>query len=670
MLDSNVDRGEKPQASASDYKLALLQAVFDEIPDVIVLKDHKGDFLLCNQTVARLYNTTPEAMVGKHDDDFGLPKPLADAFRANVLDIMARGETEVVFEDSRDALTGDMRHFKSIKKPFKDASGQNQILVIAHDITDVVRAQQKIAQSEQRLREVMSATQEGIWDWHVQTGVVIHNERWYGLLGFSEGELADNVEAFTAQLHPDDKPAIWDKLQRLLNGTDEDYSSEHRMLRKDGSVVWVLDRGRVAERDAQGRPLRVVGAYADITARKQDQAALEEALDLAQSATRAKSDFLTTMSHELRTPMNGVLGMAQLLQLPQVSDSDRRDYARTIVSSGHSLLALLNDILDLAKIEAGRLELVPSAFNLPELLRDTATLFETLAHNKGLSLHVSSADLPHKTYWGDPTRLRQMIANYLGNAIKFSHQGQVSLEVAHCSQDGDKCVLEFSVIDRGIGIEPDKHAMLFNPFTQADSSTTRQFGGSGLGLSIVARLAEVMGGSVGLDSAVGVGSRFWFRVGLQALPEAVEPVTLAGLSAHAQQESGSLLSGHVLVAEDNAVNRIVIGALLAQLGLQADFVENGRDAVDMVKRKGGHELVLMDIQMPVMDGLTATRCIRAWEAQTGALPCPIVALTASAFEDDKQRCADAGMDDFLAKPVDLAQLARTLARWLPHAPAA
>ena len=669
MLDSNTPRAESTGSSARDHKLALLQAVFDEIPDVVVLKDDKGDFLLCNQTVARLYNTTPEAMVGKHDDDFGLPKPLAQAFRANVLDIMARGEAEVVFEDSRDAITGELRHFKSIKKPFKDANGRNQILVIAHDITDVVRAQQKIAQSEQRLREVMAATQEGIWDWHVQSGTVIHNARWYALLGFSKGDIADNVEAFSARIHPDDKPAVWEQLQQLLDGTVADYCSEHRMLRKDGTVVWVLDRGRVAERDAQGRPLRVVGAYADITGRMQDQAALEQALCLAQSATRAKSDFLTTMSHELRTPLNGILGMAQLLQLPDVSGEERRDYANIVVSSGHNLLSLLNDILDLAKVEAGRLDLEPSTFNLPDLLRDAAAVFETQASSKGLSLQINSAALPNQTYWGDPNRLRQMMANYLGNAIKFSDRGQVRLEVAHCSQDGDRCVLEFSVVDCGIGIDADKHALLFKPFTQADSSTTRKFGGTGLGLSIVARLAEVMGGTVGFDSETGVGSRFWFRVTLKAMPDAAaRPVANANMPESNQEDSGSALSGHVLAAEDNAVNRMVIGSLLAQLGLQADFVENGRDAVDAIKRHAGYELVLMDIQMPVMDGLTASRCIRDWEAQTGAQRCPIVALTASAFEDDKQRCADAGMDDFLGKPVDLAQLAQTLARWLPRQP--
>jgi hypothetical protein len=239
--------------------------------------------LLCNRALARLYNTTPEAMVGKHDGDFGVPQDLADGYRANVLGIMARGETEVVFEDSRNAVTGEIRHFKSIKRPFKDADGNNQSLVIAHDITDVVRAQQQVAQSEQRLQEVMAATREGIWDWHVASGRVVHNQQWYRILGYGHDEITGHVDAFSARLHPEDKALVWQRLRQLLNGNDEFYRSEHRMIRKDGSVIWVLDRGRVAECDAHGEPVRVVGAYVDISERKRHEVELRTALDLAKS---------------------------------------------------------------------------------------------------------------------------------------------------------------------------------------------------------------------------------------------------------------------------------------------------------------------------------------------------------------------------------------------------
>jgi len=644
--------------SHEERKLALLQAVFDEIPDVIVLKDAQGDFLLCNQTVARLYGTTPEAMVGKHDDDFGVPKEIADGFRQNVLAIMARGQTEVVFEDSLDAVTNERRHFKSIKRPVKDADGNNQILVIAHDITDVVKAQHKVALSERRLNDVMAATQEGIWDWTVSTGQVSHNEQWYRLLGFSEGEIGDNVEAFSAHVHPQDRQMVWERIQALMSGADDLYQSEHRMIRKDGSVIWVKDRGRIAERDAHGHPHRVVGAYANITDRMQHQVDLEQALATAQEATRAKSDFLATMSHELRTPLNGILGMAQMLQLPNVDEDARRDYARTILNSGQSLLRLLNDILDLSKVEAGCLALDHSVFDLKQLVADTTLAFEELAQSKGLTLETRYCHLRSSHYLGDPLRLRQMISNYLGNAIKFTSQGKVVLEVGEVSTDGKTAQLEFSVSDTGIGIAPEKQSLLFKPFSQADNSTTRQFGGTGLGLSIVARLAELMKGEVGLESNVGIGSRFWFRA-------ATEPqASLPTVDVAQMKPPGTALSGRILVAEDNPVNRAVAKALLKSQGLEADFVEDGQAALEAVMRGPAYDLILMDVQMPVMDGQQATRRIRDWEVSQGARRGNIVALTAGAFEDDKRRCADAGMDDFLAKPIELASLVALLSRWL------
>ncbi|MDR3368453.1 PAS domain S-box protein [Rhodoferax sp.] len=286
MTDTQVQSAAEAQA-ADQQKLTLFEAVFEELPDIVLLKDAQGNFLLCNHALARLYNTTPEAMVGKHDGDFGVPKALADSYRANVLDIMARGEAQVVFEDSRNAATGEIRHYKSIKKPFKDANGNNQILVIAHDITDVVRAQQQVAISEQRLQEVMAATREGIWDWHVTSGRVEHNAQWFRILGFAEGEITSHVDAFSARIHPDDKPAVWQRLRHLLSSGEEFYRSEHRMFRKDGSIIWVLDRGRVAERNAQGEVVRVVGAYVDISERKHHEVALQQALAQANTSPRA-----------------------------------------------------------------------------------------------------------------------------------------------------------------------------------------------------------------------------------------------------------------------------------------------------------------------------------------------------------------------------------------------
>jgi PAS domain S-box-containing protein len=641
-------------------RLALYQAVFDEIPDVVLLKDAAGDFLLCNQTLARLYGTTPDAMVGKHDDDFGVPKEIADGFRANVLAVMASGKTEIVFEDSRDAVTGELRHFKSIKRPFKDAEGNDQVLVIAHDITDVVHAQQRVAQSEFTLQQVMMATQEGIWDWDVPSGHLAHNERWFTILGFDEGEIDDHVESFSRQLHPEDKALVWERIQRLLDGTDSHYASEHRMVKKDGSVIWVLDRGRVVQRDEKGSAVRVVGAYSDITERKHGQVALEQALLLAQAATKAKSEFLATMSHELRTPMNGVLGMAQLLTSGAISDAQRVEYAGVILRSGEALLALLNDILDLSRVEAGRLELTASTFSPAALVAETLGAFREPAARKGLPLRMDAAAMPVGSYTGDPMRLRQMLSNYLNNAVKFTEQGHIAVTVSEEFDPGGRCTLEFAVIDTGVGLPPDKRHLLFQPFSQLDGSTTRQYGGSGLGLSIVARLAELMGGEVGASSLHGQGSRFWFRIptSKQADPVAVGQRVLPKLGQQQLQ-----LPAPALVAEDNPVNREVMGLLLANLGVQVEFAEDGQAAVDALASGRDFSIVLMDVQMPVLDGLAATRRIRQWEARRGRPRMPIVAVSSGVFHDQKQQCIEAGMDDFVGKPVLVEELSAVIQRW-------
>ena len=257
----------------------LLRSVIDGIPDPVLLKDARGNFLLGNAAVARLYGTTPEAMVGKHDGDFGVPPDMADAFRANVLAIMGHGRTEIVFEDSRDAQSGDIRHYRSIKKPFKDGLGNNQILVIAQDITEILCNQQKVAESERRLQSVLDATREGIWDWDLPSNQVIHNQRWYETLGLKRGTDDDSVEAFSELIHPEDKARVWQRLDALVQGHSEHYYSEHRLRLKSGSYIWVQDRGRVSERGSEGQPVRVSGSFSDISARK----LAEEKLQLAAS---------------------------------------------------------------------------------------------------------------------------------------------------------------------------------------------------------------------------------------------------------------------------------------------------------------------------------------------------------------------------------------------------
>jgi len=371
------------------------------------------------------------------------------------------------------------------------------------------------------------------------------------------------------------------------------------------------------------------------------------------------------MSHEIRTPMNGILGMAQLLLQPDLTIAEQQEYARTILSSGQTLLSLLNDILDLSKVEAGKLELHQGAFSPVQVLADTVALFTASASQKGLNLAVDrESTAVAGLFLGDATRLRQMLSNLISNAIKFTEQGQVSLRCQRQGGDTQQVLLRFEVSDTGIGIEAEALERLFKAFEQADNSTTRNYGGTGLGLAITRRLVQQMGGQTGVESSPGVGSTFWFtaRFSLSSAPAAE---LLPPPGSDKQTATGDCAGRRILLCEDNPINQEVALSLLADAGLQTTVASNGREAVELAAA-GGHDLILMDMQMPVMDGLEACRQIR--QLPQGR-ELPIIAMTANAFADDRERCLAAGMNDFLAKPVNPAALYRCLHHWL-HQPSA
>ncbi|CAH2031451.1 PAS domain S-box protein [Trichlorobacter ammonificans] len=556
---------------------------------------------------------------------------------------------------------GTLRDVEVFSCPVQ-SGGTTVLFAIVHDITERCRAEREREQFHAFF--TTAADLMCIADPHGAFRQV--NPACCEVLGYSEEELLSRP--FLDFIHPDDKQRTVEEMARQLQ-SGYSLNFENRYIRKDGSVCWLSWRAIYNSDD------RTTYATArDISELKRAEAELRQAKEAAEAASVAKSSFLATMSHEIRTPMNGVIGMTDLL-LDTSLDPTQREYAELVKYSGRSLLRLINDILDLSKIEAHKIELESEPFNLRTAITGTVELLSLKAREKGLTIDWTVADDVPLLLKGDEGRLRQILTNLLGNAVKFTAQGRVSLAVTRQALAEHRTTLHFEVRDSGIGIAPDKQRVIFEPFSQADASTTRQYGGTGLGLAISKQLVELMGGSIQVESTEGVGSTFRFTAVFETQPVAEQPPPL---SVERSRPTAPPDARHIppqpagaepppaprlLLAEDDPTNQIVIKAILGRNGYRVDIAPNGVQAIRMLEQQA-YDLVLMDCMMPEMDGFEATAIIRDRSSAVRNHDLPVIALTANAMKEDRERCLQAGMDDYLAKPVEVADLLLLLDRWL------
>jgi two-component system sensor histidine kinase/response regulator len=507
------------------------------------------------------------------------------------------------------------------------------------------RAHGIIRASEERFQLVSRATKECIWDWNMGTGELWWNEKLFTSFGYSPEEVEPGVAGRESRIHPEDRERVQTSMVCALDEGHETWDLEYRFLRHDGSYADIRDCICVT-RSPYGRPLRMVGAMMDITEQHRMLIALQSAKEAAEAGNRVKSEFLANMSHEIRTPMNGILGMTELALDTDLSD-EQRQYLLAVKSSGEALLQLLNDILDFSKVEAGKLDIELIEFNLYDCVHETVKALALRAHEKGLEFAYELAPQVPEWVIGDPLRLRQVLTNLIGNAIKFTAQGEVVLWVnveAHAGEvEPSRSRLKFTVSDTGVGIPKEKQAGIFEAFIQADASTTRSFGGTGLGLAISRRLVELMGGQISLQSEEGKGSRFEFT-----LPFAVQPPRSTPSVAGPEKLQGI----RILVVDDNDTNREILLRATRDWGMVPHASASAdaalRELECAFQQQQPYRIILLDAHMPDMDGFQLAKRLQRDPRMAGTV---IMMLTSSGQRGDAARCRVLGIAAYLVKPI-------------------
>jgi PAS domain S-box-containing protein len=653
---------------------AFSEHVVNSLPGVFYVFGQDGRFLRWNDNFERISGYAPEELAHMQPVDF---------FRGEDRQIIGAAVRKV-FELGENVAEAKLvtKHGHATPYVFTGRrvllDGKTCLVGMGVDIAERKQAEEALRVSETRFRMAAESASDLIYEWDIDSDRL----EWFGdvdrALGFDFGELPRTLGAWLERIHPDDREKIEESVEYHRRSTDPIYE-EYRIQRKDGEWRHWVDRGRPAAR-GDGRPARWIGACIDVTDQKRAEHDLVEARLAAEAANQSKSEFLANMSHEIRTPMTAILGFADLLL--ERSDCDqallrRREAAETIKRNGEHLLGVINDILDLSKIEAGRMQIERVRCSPCQMVAEVASLMRVRCDAKGLRLRIEYGGPVPETVLTDPLRLRQILVNVVSNAIKFTERGDVRLITGLVDHAGQPA-LQFDVLDSGIGMTPQQMEKLFRPFTQADTSMTRRYGGTGLGLTISKRLAAMLGGDIFVaETEPGVGTRVRILIGTGPLigvsmledPLAATLIRSTGSGSASAVAAQPRLEYRILLAEDGPDNQRLIAHVLRKWGAEVTVVENGKLAVDAALRERAagkpFDVVLMDMQMPEMDGYEATRTLRA-----RGYTQPVIALTAHAMAHDRHKCLTAGCDDYVSKPIDRKKLLEALRRRLGPAASA
>ncbi|CAN5885731.1 hypothetical protein BH23ACT12_BH23ACT12_01880 [soil metagenome] len=633
--------------------------------DVISIIGPRGLIEYQSSSVQRIFGFRPQEMMGSRLSAWVHPDEAEEVIQ-EIKTVLKQRRSHALIECRLRASDGSWRETETTLTNLVDDPSVHGVVLNTRDVSErkAMEAERRRDEEALRLSQVQLAAAQrighfGSFQWIVGPNQLTWSDELYEIFGISKEQFSGTLSAYADRLHPNDADRVQGIITHALN-RGGDFEMEHQIVRPDGRIAVLHCRGKVIL-GADETAHRMLGVVQDVTEQKRVEDALRvsedrarAAMEQAVEASRLKSQFLATMSHEIRTPMNGVLGMAHLLLDTNLTPNQRR-FLLALQDSGSNLLEIINDILDFSKVEAGKLELERIDFDLPLVVDGTASMFFSASRAKGLDLSVQvAADLP-RWVTGDPVRLRQILTNLTGNAVKFTDSGTVALKVSRSSSG----MVRFEVSDTGIGIAPEVRRTLLDPFVQADASTTRRFGGTGLGLAISAQLVELMGGKLDFLSEPNKGSTFWFEIPLE--PAAARGPARAAPRGEKDSPAPGTAAGKVLLVEDSYVNQLVATGMLEKLGYRVSLSTNGAEAVRMAAEEP-YDVILMDCLMPVMDGYEATQRIRRLEGPAGSVP--VVALTASAMAGDRERCLEAGMDAYLSKPLNPQDLSQVMLQLL------